>query len=253
MRIALISDIHANMVALEAALADINRRGVDRIVCLGDTITHGPQPRQVLTRLEALDCDCVLGNHDHDVLNPDLAHEDGTISSWEAELLEWCAVQLSEADLNYLRSFRSSMEIPFDAQESLLCCHGSPRSHSDFILATTPATELDEMLGDFAATVLAIGHSHVQLLRYHKGKRIVNVGSVGGPLAHMPFKRLPCFLPWAEHAFIEWADGVLGIELRRVPIDFEAVKEAAMRSSMPRAASWVELWATPPGEERSQT
>jgi hypothetical protein len=205
-----------------------------------------------LARLQSLGCECVSGNHDYDILNPDLAHRDGAISSWEAELLEWCAGQLSEADLDFLRSFRPSVEIPFDAEESLLCCHGSPRSHSDFILATTPAAELDEMLGDLKATVLAVGHSHTQLMRIHKSKRIVSVGSVGWPLEKMPFKGLPRFLPWAEHAILEWADGVLSIELRRVPVDLEAVNEAALRSDMPRAASWVELWATPPVEEPPQ-
>jgi hypothetical protein len=112
----------------------------------------------------------------------------------------------------------------------------------DQILATTPGAELDEMLAGHTATVMAGGHTHVQMLRQHKGVMIVNVGSVGSPLEQMPFEGMPRCLPWAEHAIVNWANGTLGVELRRVPIDLEAVKQAALTSDMPDAAFWVGLW-----------
>jgi predicted phosphodiesterase len=61
MRVALISDIHGNLVSLEAVLADIDREGVDQIVCLGDVAGLGPQPREILARLQALGCICIMG------------------------------------------------------------------------------------------------------------------------------------------------------------------------------------------------
>ena len=64
MRIALISDIHSNLIALEAMLADIAQVEVDQIVFLGDLVTLGPQPREVVERVRGLGCPCVLGNHD---------------------------------------------------------------------------------------------------------------------------------------------------------------------------------------------
>lgn len=112
----------------------------------------------------------------------------------------------------------------------------------DTILATTPATELDEMLAGHAATVMAGGHTHVQLLRQHKGVMIVNAGSVGWPLEQMPFEPPPRILPWAEYAIVHWVDGVLGVELRRVPVDLDAVKQATLASDMPYAASWADEW-----------
>jgi predicted phosphodiesterase len=242
MRIALISDIHGNLVSLRAVLADINREGVDQIVCLGDVTALGPQPCEVLAQLKALDCTCVMGNHDDDMLNLDLAYEDAPALPWEVELVDWCAGQLSKADLVFLRSFQPSIEIPLDAEATLLCFHGSPRSNMDRILATTPAAELDEMLMGHNATVMAGGHTHVQMLRQHKGVMIVNPGSAGCPLEQMPFQGMPRYLPWAEYALVNWAGGILSIELRRVPIDLDAVKQAALTSDMPDAASWVELW-----------
>ena len=73
MQIALISDIHGNYTALEAALADIDRRHVDAIICLGDVATIGPQPRQVLDKLKELGCPCILGNHESALLEPERA------------------------------------------------------------------------------------------------------------------------------------------------------------------------------------
>jgi len=253
MRIALISDIHGNLVSLDTVLADIHREGADQIICLGDVPMFGPQPCQVMARLQALDCPCVMGNHDLELLNPGSAQEDFNEPAEVVEWMEWCAGQLSLADFDYLRSFQPSIRVPLDARTTLLCFHGSPRSHKDSILATTPAAELDEMLAGPAlsaaaglvATVMAGGHTHVQMLRRYKSALIVNVGSVGFPVERIPFEGSPRFMPWAEYAIVNWANGNLGVELRRVAIALDAVKQAALDSDMPNDAFWVEQWITP--------
>jgi predicted phosphodiesterase len=239
MRVALMSDIHGNLVSLEAVLADIDRQGVDQIVCLGDVATIGPQPREVVARLRALDLAGITGNHESYLLNPDLIYEDADAPPWLGEMMDWCTGQLSSADFDYLRSFHPLIEIPFDAEVSLLCFHGSPKSNSDMILATTPAAELDEMLAGHVATVMAGGHTHVQMVRQHNGVMIVNAGSVGEPLEQMPVEDATCILPWAEYTIVSWVDGLLGIESRRVPIDLEAVKGAVSTSDMPDAVKGV--------------
>jgi hypothetical protein len=71
-RIALISDIHANDIALRAVLGDIRRTGVDQVVCLGDVVDLGPEPNAVIEILAELGCPCILGNHDESMLNPEL-------------------------------------------------------------------------------------------------------------------------------------------------------------------------------------
>lgn len=245
MRIALISDIHGNLVSLEAVLADIQQAEVDRIICLGDVIMYGPQPREVMRRLAALECPCIMGNHDLDLLNPSLGHGNRDVLPWEEELVVWCADQLSAADFDFLRSFQPSLEIPLAADTGLLCFHGSPKSNMDQILATTPPEELDHMLADLPAVALAGGHTHVQMLRQHKGKLVINPGSVGCPLEQMPFEGMPRYLPWAEYAIVNWIDGSLSIDLRRVFFDLDATKQAALKSNMPDAAAWVDLWMAP--------
>jgi predicted phosphodiesterase len=76
MRMALISDIHGNLVALEAVMNDLERQGAERMVCLGDVAASGPQPRGVLQRLQALDCPVVMGNADAWLLEPQEYHGD---------------------------------------------------------------------------------------------------------------------------------------------------------------------------------
>jgi predicted phosphodiesterase len=242
MRIALISDIHGNLVSLEAVLTDIGREQVDRIVCLGDVATMGPQPGEVVARLRALEITGIVGNHDADLFGLDLIREDVDAPPWTVEILDRCANQLSKADLDYLRSFRPLIEIPLGAAATLLCFHGSPRSNEDMILATTPTTKLDKMLKGYSAGVMACGHTHVQMVRQHRGVMIVNAGSVGQPLEQMPFDSIPHILPWAEYGIISWKNGILSTELRRVSIDLDAYKGAVLKSDMPDGIKRV--WAS---------
>jgi predicted phosphodiesterase len=242
MRIALISDIHGSLVSLEAVLTDIGREQVDRIVCLGDVATMGPQPGEVVARLRALGIIGIVGNHDSDLSDLDLIRRDMDVPPWEVEILDRCANRLSKADLDYLRSFQPLIEIPLGAEMALLCFHGSPRSNKDMILSTTPTAELDEMLKGYSAGVMACGHTHVQMVRQHKEAMIVNVGSVGQPLEQMPFDGTPHILPWAEYGIISWENGILSTELRRVSIDLDAYKGAVLKSDMPDGIKRV--WAS---------
>ena len=243
MRIALVSDIHGNLVSLDAVLATIEREPIDQIVCLGDVAPFGPQPRQVLARLRAWQCPCVMGNHDRELLDPKAIPPDAP--SWSVEMLQWCAAQLSDEDLDHLRSFQPLIEIPLGEGANLLCFHGSPRSNTELILPTTSLKELDEMLAGYTATVMASGHTHVQMARQYRTTMVVNVGSVGWPLEEMSSQGQPRFLPWAEYAIVTWADGVLSIDLRRVPIDLEAVNRTTLNSDLPGRDDWVKLWTTP--------
>ena len=114
--------------------------------------------------------------------------------------------------------------------------------------ATTPPDELDGMLTGHKAAIMACGHTHVQMLRQHRGQTIINVGSVGMPFEQMPFTGEPRLLPWAEYAILNWTNGVVNIELRRVPVNLDAIREAAFTSGMPRAADWVNNWIIPDTE-----
>jgi predicted phosphodiesterase len=163
-RIALISDIHSNEVALRAVLADIRRTGVDQVVCLGDVANLGPQPNAIIEILAGLGCPCIMGNHDEFLLDPELVHTYAQ-SPRVIESVDWSRNRLSSTELEFLRGFERGREIELGRKSKLYVFHGSPRSNTEDLLATTPPDALDEMLAGATATVMAGGHTHIQMLR----------------------------------------------------------------------------------------
>jgi putative phosphoesterase len=225
MRIALISDLHANEVALRAVLGDIARVGCDEIICLGDVATLGPRPNEVLRILQDIGCRSILGNHDAFMLDPELIHTYTEVPV-VVDAVEWCRQRLTDDEIAYLRTFQPSMEIDLDGKATLVLFHGTLRSHMEDLLATTPPDQVDEMLQGRRGTVMAGGHTHLQMLRQHRGTLIVNPGSVGLPFKEHVAGRAPTLLDHAEYATIEAAGGGVGVELRRVPVDKRAMAAA---------------------------
>jgi putative phosphoesterase len=243
MKIALISDIHGNDVALEAVLEDIARRGVDQIICLGDVIALGPQPRQVLDRLQALGCPCVLGNHDEDFIRPEPVSE---LDQWALQMTEWCAAQLSTADVAYLASFQPLLHIPLEGGKTLLCCHASPRNNQEFLLTTTSDDELTAMLdGHWLNSVIAFGHTHTQMLRLIRTCMVAGVGSIGYPIIRpWTMGEKVRTVPWSEYAIVHSQGSHVSVEFCRLPMDLAAAKEAARKSGMPGMNAWLNMWVS---------
>jgi putative phosphoesterase len=231
-RIALISDIHSNEVALRAVLADIERVGVDQIVCLGDVANLGPQPNAVIEILAELACPCIMGNHDEFLLDPALIHSYSQSPQVIAST-EWNRSRLSSAELGFLRSFERDREIALGAHSKLYLFHGSPRSNTEDLLATTPPDELDEMLAGAAATVMAGGHTHIQMLRQHHGHLLVNPGSVGLAFKDYVNGGPPTILSHAEYAIVEETAGTIDVRLHRVPLDGDKLRRANRQSDHP--------------------
>lgn len=238
MRIALISDIHGNAVGLDAVLDDISKARIDRVICLGDAATLGPQPHEVVKRLRELNCPGIIGNHETDLFSPERSQK----SVW-AETFAWCREQLTDEDKAYLQSFQPAIEIPLENNKRLLCFHGSPKANTDYILPTTPDDELSAMLNGHDTLVMAGGHTHVQMMRRYHQKIIINTGSVGIPFRrYFPTYEEIRYLPHAEYAIVDSA-GVINIEFRRVPIDFEALERASQNSGNP--FNWMPYWFKP--------
>ena len=230
MLVAVISDIHGNLTALEAVLSEIERDSPDRVVCLGDVASTGPQPGETIERLRDLDYPTVMGNTDAGLLRPMSAAKMSEGARRIQEIDRWCAGQLSLPDLDYLRGFGPTLEVSLKHGRALLCFHGSPRSFSDGILSTTPESDLEGMFRGRRATVMAGGHTHEQFVRQYEGMTILNPGSVGlNP-------------PWAEYAMISSETGGIKTELRRRAVSGDAVASAAINSGMPHAEWWAETW-----------
>lgn len=232
MRVALISDIHANEIALRAVLADIGRLRVDEIVCLGDVATLGPRPGAVIEMLRESGCACIMGNHDEFLIDPALIRAYSEQKP-VIEAVEWCRNELGREDLDFMRGFERTRQIHLDDRSTLFVFHGSPLSNMADILATTSVGELDELLAGHVATVMAGGHTHVQMLRQHRGTLLVNPGSVGLPFEQYMAGQAPTLLAHAEYATVDAADGRISVSLHRVPLDPKSLREAAQASDVP--------------------
>jgi putative phosphoesterase len=226
MRIALVSDIHGNQLALEAVLRDVRAQGVEQVACLGDTATLGPEPLAVLHTLEELGCPCIMGNHDEFLLQPELVAQ-YTKAEVIVEAIAWCHAQLGPRERAFIASFKATAELPLDAEHSLFLFHGSPDSHTHDLLSTTPEAELDQALGTRKAAVMAGGHTHIQMLRQHRGTLLVNPGSVGMPFERYVAGARPIIMPYAEYAVVSAAHGRIAVDLRRVQLDKHALRAAA--------------------------
>lgn len=239
MRVALLSDIHGNLVALEAVLAELNLEQPNQVLSLGDVAATGPQPREVIEQLRSLKIRSVLGNTDEWLLAPKVSESLDDKTRRLTEIDFWCAGRLSPSDQEYLRKFQQTIKLEPGPKTSLLAFHGSPNSNREAIKATMTKEELGSLFEGTEATILAGGHTHEQILRRFQDRFFVNPGSVGLPYVRDGGFHHP---PWAEYAIVRSEQGSLGIEFRRAPVDVNAVVKAALESDMPHAEWWIETW-----------
>jgi predicted phosphodiesterase len=233
--IGIFSDVHGNAVGFDALLADLDRRPVDRLVCLGDVVQGGPQPVECLERLRALGCPVVMGNADWYVLTGEPGAEPETERHRTAR--EWTLSQLSDDHLTFIRAFT-----PTVVESPVLAFHGSPGSWDDVILPSTPEDEFRRFLAGADEPILAGGHTHLQFLRRRGSSLFLNPGSVGLSYDHEQPDDAVRFDPCAAYAVVEVSDGLPSIEFRRVPFDGGAAAEAIEASGLPskeRAAAWL--------------
>jgi putative phosphoesterase len=238
-RLALISDIHGNRLALDAVLAELEREDIDRLICLGD-VAVGPQPAEVLSRVRELGCPVVMGNWDAAFLG-EMPEPRDEVGERLVELSEWWASFLDESDRAFIVSFQPTIEVELDGTQAL-CFHGSPKSYDDWIFSTTSEEELRPMFDRVDAPVLVGGHTHVQMIRRYHERLIVNPGSVGLPFREW-WPRPVRISPWAEYGILAGEDGQLSVDLRRTSFDVDAFLELSLSSGMPHAEWWANTWA----------
>jgi putative phosphoesterase len=241
MKVAIISDLHANTVALTAVLDAIGREGVDQVICLGDVAADGPQPCEVLQRLRALQCPMIMGNADAQLLGREPELADPALEKFNTAS-RWCAEQLEPDDRDFMASFAPSLMLDCDGAP-LSLFHGSPRSFNDEIYPTTPDEALRAFLADRPAAVHVGGHTHFQMVRRIDGAVFVNPGSVG--MAYDRTRGSPGrirFAAWAELAILELGAAGWSISLRREPFDVDALVGAVIASGMPDPEWWSAAW-----------
>ena len=185
MRVAALYDIHGNLPALDAVLADVEREQVDAIVVGGD-VAAGPLPVATLERLMGLGERAIFvqGNADREILEAhDALTRDPTGGGGpDAEATAvFAAERITPAQREFLAGFAATVEIDVDGLGQVLFCHGSPRTDTEIITPLTSEARLEEILASVEPRVVVGGHTHRQFDRRCAGRRIVNAGSIGLP------------------------------------------------------------------------
>jgi putative phosphoesterase len=183
MRVAILSDVHANISALEAALADLERRAAKVVLVAGDVIGDGTHPSEVVALLRRRAIPTIRGNVERKVMEVAALHpsEVALLAKKKDADLVWTAKCLGREDLDWLRSLPFSLELRL-AGSRLLVVHGSPLGDTDYVYPSLTVGALAAKLGAERPDVLACGHSHIPFTRRIAGVMVINAGSVGRPV-----------------------------------------------------------------------
>jgi putative phosphoesterase len=181
MKIALFSDIHANLPAFDAFLKDLDSRKTDAVYCLGDLVGYNVWPNEIINEIRKRGIATLVGNHDLKVKAM------AQITNEElAEIGKDYAYHIIDPENRaYLLTLPSHIKLEFKLNGqilNILMAHGSPRSVDEYILEDTDSEYVAELMNESGANILCVGHSHKP---YHRmisqDKQVINLGSVGKP------------------------------------------------------------------------
>jgi predicted phosphodiesterase len=232
-RIALFSDIHGNLLALDAVLADIDAAGIEERYCLGDLVGYGPDPAGVIDRMRPLGIPCILGNYDEGIAQrrgecgcyyaTDQARSDGATSYAYTEPL------VGGARAAWLLALPRELRLEHGALRILLA-HGSPRKINEYLLPDRSDAQLVRIAEAAGADIVCVGHVHVPYHRVLTGTghafiHYVSDGAVGKP---RDGDRRAC---WAE--LILGDAGGIDVVSHRVEYDIDSVAAAMRAAGLP--------------------
>ncbi|MGD9570489.1 MAG: metallophosphoesterase [Thermoleophilia bacterium] len=228
MRVAVITDIHGNLPALEAALRRIDAIGVDTVYCGGDLVGYGPHPNEVCRLIEARAIPTIYGNYDY-AIGRDL--DDcgcAYVTPHDRELgqrsVEWTLAHTDAASKAFMRDLPFDLRFDMDATRVRLV-HGSPRKVNEYLFEDKPASLYERLAAAADCDVLVFGHTHKPWVREYGGVLFVNCGSVGKPKDGDPR---------AAFAVLDTgAGGDVGVTIERVEYDAGGVAREVAASGLP--------------------
>lgn len=182
--VAVITDIHGNLPALEAALARIDEIAPDAVYCGGDLVGYGPWPNEVCRAIEERGIPTIYGNYDYAIARDEDDCGCGYVTPHDRELgqrsVDWTLEHADQRSKDYMR------DLPFDLRFELggkrvRLVHGSPRKVNEYLFEDKPDSLYERLARQSECDVLVFGHTHKPWIRTHGGVLFVNCGSVGKP------------------------------------------------------------------------
>jgi|SRR5579883_2026192 predicted phosphodiesterase len=230
MRIAVISDIHGNQLALEAVLQDLERQPrCDQLVIAGDLCLNGPRPREVLQIVRGLRCPVIQGNVDLETVTqaPEKGEKKRNTVSWTRE-------EIGQEGVRYLAGLPFSYRVNNPGGRDLLIVHANPLNLEDALFPNADDEILEKLLEglDERVGALAFGHLHIAYTRRWRGLLLADVASCGVPRDEDLR---------AAYGILTWQDGQWDAEIRRVPYDVQAVVKQIKSCGMPNAEKRIKV------------
>ena len=221
MRVAVLADIHGNLPALEAVLAEVERDPPDLVMVCGD-VASGPMPAESIDVLRGLPrARFVRGNADRGLVE---GYDGAPFTGMPGPFVDWCVRQLSRDQRDFLASFEDVVTVEVAGVGRVLFCHGSPRSDVEVMTIETEDDRVRELLSGLDVDMVVCGHTHMQFDRTVDGVRVINFGSVG-----MPYGEPGAFWGWLGP----------GVELRRSGYDREAAAALIRATDWPNAEEFA--------------
>lgn len=239
--LAILSDIHGNLPALEAVLSDLENYEVHHVIVPGDVISFGPFSRQVAELVIERGWSVIRGNNEFFLIDYKTARAP---AEWNDPVqfapTVWLLRQFDRKLKTIIGSWPDTLNLYFQDAPPILVCHGTPESPWDTLYATMTDQEIEKTLGDVKANYVICGHTHLPMDRQSGKWRIFNPGSVGVPLDGI-FS--------ASYMILEGNEQGWKPTFRRVPFNYEAVFEEFERSgynkeSGPMGRLVVEVYRT---------
>jgi putative phosphoesterase len=223
---AIISDIHANITALEAVLDDVKQQQVEAVYCLGDLVGYAAFPNEVIDRIQRDGTPTIVGNYDDGVgFDRDecgCAYRDPEEQRLGDLSLRWTQRTVTSDRKAFLRSLQSEIRFEADGKRVRLV-HGSPRRMNEYLFEDRPLSSFQRLAATSDAGVLLFGHTHKPYTKRVDGVLFVNAGSVGKPKDGDP---RACYV-------VMDTAGDVAVEFRRIPYDIDRAATAIRESSLP--------------------
>lgn len=227
MRLAYLTDIHGNSIALQAVLAEIDAAHVDLIFCGGDLVGYGPFPNEVIALVRRRKIPLIMGNYDEgvgfDLPDCGCVYRDPTEADLGHQSLAWTQREVTPDNQAYLRELLGKVELAVGGKR-LLLVHGSPRRINEYLFADRPEESLARLFTTEKADLILCGHTHLPYVRRIGDLMLINAGSVGKPKDGDPR---------AGYALVEMAEGAIRAEIRRVDYDVEQAAQAVLAAGLP--------------------
>jgi putative phosphoesterase len=223
MRLAVMSDVHGNLPALEAVLEDLQPVEPDSILVAGDFI-GGPQPVEAIRLLRSLDSWMIRGNSDTGLLRYGLGDApDAYYTHRQFALLRWAHRHVDQETFGFIRSLPEQRVVEIGGTAPIRLVHGSPRNPSESIFPDRDPAPLDVALSQTSEPVLVCGHTHIPWQVTRDDRLALNPGAVCGPL-----NGEVC----AQYALLTWRDGRWQAEHRAVSYDLEQIRTSFRESGL---------------------